>query len=61
MAESQARFQKRIAFLASTVLCLDAVAAAWPRARFATALAPLNHMLMRGFFFVHGFVIGVVS
>jgi hypothetical protein len=31
---------------------------AWPRARLATLLAPLNHRLMNGFFFVHGFAIG---
>jgi|SoimicmetaTmtLPB_FD_contig_71_129029_length_413_multi_1_in_0_out_0_2 hypothetical protein len=35
--------------------------AAWPRARLPTALAPLNHMLMKGFFFVHGFATGEVS
>jgi len=32
-----------------------AAAAACPRAEPATALAPLNHMLRKGFFFIHGF------
>jgi hypothetical protein len=36
-------------------------AAAWPRARFATEFAPLSHMLINGFFFVHGFGMTLTS
>ena len=60
-AASQALVQKRVACLVSTACCLFASAAAWQRARLPTALAPLNHMLMKGFFFVHGFATGEVS
>ena len=47
--------------MVSAACCLFAAAVAWPRARLATALAALNHMLMKGFFFVHGFATGEVS
>jgi hypothetical protein len=61
MAACQALLQKWVAFLVSTVFSLVVAAVAWLRVRFATALTPLNHILMSGFFFVHWFVIGVVS
>ena len=60
-AASQALVQKRVACLVSAACCLFASAVAWPRARLAIALAALNHMLMKGFFFVHGFATGEVS
>lgn len=58
---SQALVQKRVASFVSWVCCFFASRAAWLRARPATALAPLSHMLMNGFFFVHGFATGDIS
>ena len=59
-ADSHAFVQNRVACLATAGPCLVAAPAAWPRARFTTLVAPLNHMLMKGFFFVQGFVMGLL-
>ena len=55
MAASHARVQTWAVSFASAAPCRFAAAVAWPRARFAAAFAPLSHMLINGFFFVHGF------
>jgi len=39
----------------AAAVCLLAAALARPRTDPATAFAPLSHMLIKGFFFVHGF------
>ncbi|WP_159462867.1 hypothetical protein [Caballeronia telluris] len=41
--------------------CRFAAAFACPRAEPATAFAPLSHMLINGFFFVHGFFMTVLA
>jgi hypothetical protein len=41
--------------------CRYAAALACPRADPATAFAPLSHMLINGFFFVHGFFMAVLA
>ena len=55
MAVSHAFVQKRAVSFARAAPCRFAAAVAWPRARFATAFAPLIDILINGFFFVHGF------
>lgn len=60
-ASSQAFVQKLVACFVIEACCLFASAVAWPRARPVAALAPLNHMLMKGFFFVHGLITGEAS
>jgi hypothetical protein len=58
MGASQALVQKRAVCVASADCCFVADALTWPRARLATLLALLNHRLVNGFLFVHGFAIG---
>ena len=51
-----------ICFMPSFIIvaaCRFAIAVARLRAEPATALAPLNHMLNKGFFFSQGFFIGI--
>src|SRR3954452_14854340 len=55
VSASHAPPQKRAACLTRLVCCRFASAVPALRALPATALAPLSHMLRRGFFFVHGF------
>jgi hypothetical protein len=55
MAASHARVQTWAVTFASATPCRFAAAVAWPRVRFAAAFAPLSHMLINGFFFIHGF------
>jgi hypothetical protein len=46
-----------IASFCTLAICRFAVAVAWPRAVPIDRLAALSHMLIRGFFFVHGLLI----
>src|SRR3954453_11876017 len=57
VSADHAPLQKRTACLTRLVCRRFAAAAPALRALPATALAPLSHMLRRGFFFVHGFAI----
>jgi hypothetical protein len=46
-----------VPFFIRAVVCRFASALAWPRIDPRIELAPLNHILMNGFFFTHGFLI----
>jgi len=54
-AATHASSQYRVACLVSADPRFVAAADAWPRARLAIVLAPLNQILIKGFFLVHGF------
>jgi len=60
-AASRALVQPRAACLATATPWRFAAAVAGPRARLATAFDPLSHMLINGFFFVHGFDMTLTS